>query len=295
MKSIVKYTPNEKVFIAEVILTTVCNQECEYCICEIPTNPCPTHMEVTQIPHLIKMFKYIKDNDVFGHDGFGISVLGGEPTMYPYLKYLYTELNNLELPLTLITNGTNVEILHELDLSNTTVFATYHASDCDIPFDVWYSDLSKVDAKIVMYNMLSTEYNVEEQIANYESVDPSHKRILNPIDRFPEHESYDKYKSYLSERDDLEATIEYSDGEIVDKKWTEYYLCNEFNVFGFKCETSIIFINELGNVYRCANDIMRERPLFNLRDDTFNILKSCDVVCPYTKCGCGDKNVRYKI
>lgn len=294
MKTIKKYIPNERVFIIELILTTECNQACEYCICDIPSTPNKMSLQVTHIPYIVKLIQYILDNGIFGHDALGVSLLGGEPTVYPYLKYLHTSLSALGVPITVITNGLDVDTMRTLDLSETTIITTYHDTVCTKTFPDWYREVSSLDAKRIKYNILATEYNIESQIINYNLIkDDEPDAILMPISRFPEHPSFKDYEDQFTVREDLHATIEYTDGTSESKHLTDNFLRNDFNVLGYECETSILFINEVGNVYRCANDITVNPPFFHITDMMdFSKLLDCTVSCPYTSCGCGDKNIR---
>lgn len=99
---------SDKVYIPHnnILVTTVCNLNCEYCLNYTPYNKNPKHFELDELKKNIDI--YFSKIDRVGL--FQLS--GGEPLLYPYLKeileYILNKYKEKIDILNLVTNGTIV-------------------------------------------------------------------------------------------------------------------------------------------------------------------------------------------
>jgi len=93
--------------IASVIFLGGCNFACHYCHNSDLISADSNTIDFAEV------LKEIKEQVGFVD---GVVITGGEPTLHPHLKTIIKEIKNLGLLVKLDTNGTNSEILKDLDV-----------------------------------------------------------------------------------------------------------------------------------------------------------------------------------
>jgi organic radical activating enzyme len=210
-----------------IIVTTVCNLNCEYCLNFTPYNKNMKHRPLEELKKEIDVLFSCVDRLA------NLSVCGGETTLYPYLgellQYISDRYRDKIERLGIATNGTimpSVELCEILKKGRITIFA---------------DDYSKTIPKItVPYNQFikkMTEYGIE-----------THQIYIDAFYKtFPPSENYSQYNEQsLTDKFDKCIQVHYQDlrngrliaccyeayaleAGLIEKSEDDYYDINNFS------------------------------------------------------------------
>lgn len=103
-------------------ITAVCNLKCSYCF-SLYENKYQSHMSDYLVNYTLNKIKEkSKENSI------RLVILGGEPTLYPYIGNVCKESLEFCRKVILVTNGTQLDVLKKID-GNVSVDFSYHGQD----------------------------------------------------------------------------------------------------------------------------------------------------------------------
>ncbi len=248
---------NEGVLDLEIDIISLCNYRCSYC-CNKQS---------------IKTFLSKKELDVFINlvsrysKNVTVSILGGEPLLYPYLKYMVDRLSNLKnvLKIDIYTNGSKIIKLKSKKLH---IIFSYHPDE-----------FKKDRDKFIFKNLLNYKNQCELAPLIFKYKQENYSGIFKfcESNNIPIMYEYirGKNKTYIDNNFKFRRlSYVYNDQQIT----LEYLFNNNLNSFyHWKCVQSILVIDINGNVFDCSGIIG------NIFDCNFGF-EIKEILCNKKKC-----------
>ena len=204
----------------EIDVISICNYKCKYC-CNNRRNKIFLSKEELDI-FINHIIKYNKKTTV--------TILGGEPLLYPYLSYMVEKLTNLDnvLRIEIYTNGSKIIKLKSKKLH---IIFSYHVDE-----------FKKDKDKFIFKNLLNYKDQCE----------------LAPLIFNYKPENYDEIFDFCN-HNNIPIMYEYlrsKNKTFIDKKFYGRRLCYEYN--GQKVSLEYIFNNKINNFYhwQCTQSIL---------------------------------------
>lgn len=222
---------------------------------------------------------------------FNLGLLGGEPTIGPYYKYVLEQIANFKknIGIYVTTNGVR-DLTNDNTPTNTAFLFSYHVADCkDINVflkNVQYMKDNNYKCKVnIILNpnkkywpQLKEMFNIIKDIGV-----KSHPHFLyGNWDRklYNYNESFWEFFSFLGnmKKELCYDTDLYNDYEV--------YKNNLTNFQGWKCWNNNYEIDVYGNVVQFCKDKNIHVNLLRHQDYFNNIEKTEPMICPHDECNC---------
>jgi MoaA/NifB/PqqE/SkfB family radical SAM enzyme len=286
-----KYTSNNNQIDIEIFTSFKCNQDCDYCSNKPVDADSMGDFSVLQLPYISNLITFMKSDDAFAGKDINISFMGGEPTILNSFNLMHKWVNTLNVGVKIYTNLTQISELLALDLSNTSIYATYHNGSSVIPFDAWLDNAVVLSSKCDLYlNWLCSADNIDDQLEKYEYItDRFDLNIkLTPTNQLLASDLYEKYAHHFNMNPSCDATVVYNDGSS-NSGVLNSDVFKPNSTTGCVCTPFTFFVDVNGELYNCSNNI-RRKPLFNVSESGKYPLMSKSMVCVHSECFCGFNN-----
>lgn len=242
-------------------ILTICNFKCSYCYAR-KSEQWNRILNDKQIDHIINVIKNSKHN-------FQISLMGGEPSLFPKLNILLEKLNLLNVKRVVIyTNG-----IKALNVKNTNIYISYHPKEA-------------ID-EIIITNIKTYLNNDNAIIINVLCLDKYKIKINSFINKIKNLDVKIAYihiclngKTFLTE---IDKQLRYNfNNELYT---SSDIIKNNLNKFkGYKCNINLYCLHINGDLYLDCED----KPILNIfRVKDLNCLKyykMCDKEQCYDEC-----------
>lgn len=306
MKVIKIENENSDTLDVEFVLGNVCNYKCHYCFpgCHEGTHRWPEHQQI--IENIKLLFAFYKGH---GKLKINLKIIGGEPTLWPYLETFVKEIKKAtnvfvrisinasrtlsywkdksdlfdEITISVHNEFVNLDhiisvadYIHQRQRSNLYVFVLMDPSNWDRSVQC----LNYVESKSTGWFLATQPVLLNNQTRYTQNQfqymqDKSKRQGSNPIE--------DKTQS-------MKMLVENSTIEPYDYK--KIVLNNANGFFGYNCNLGVdrIYINIDGEIQGACGEILFDKTL-NIKDNNFSyklhrLNKPTPVVCRQHLCGC---------
>lgn len=252
----------------EIRLTEHCNYNCLYCTDMHNNSAKDWDIDYDGLHEVLKQF-----------DSPEIFIYGGEPTLSPQLPKLVNFLNNYTDNIIVQTNGSNPEVLKDL---NIKINYSYHDGIKLIDF-IKNVDSSKLN-EIAYMDHIKADYKDYEKLKFIYDCVQFCPTINSTIGEPP---SNDRLKNLINQ--DIYKKISNDEHFISNKYGSNWYIwANDIKSNDKQCCTEFTTIHiQYNKVYFCFNAMMQDTKGVSTRDYKYN---PKNIKCPYTYCYFGMEN-----